>query len=493
MRRFVIAAASFALAGLGTVQAQAAAIHGTARAERLVGTKRADRIDAEGGGVDRIRCRRGRDIVTADAKDKVAADCEVVTVRVSHDPYRNAGSQHQTQVEPDSFAFGSTIVTTFQSGRFFDGGASNIGFSTSTNQGRTWKAGFLPGLTQFSALPGLYPRASDPAVAYDAAHGVWLIASLAFSPGAEAMLISRSANGRAWDLPVTAFRSDADLALDKEWIACDNWPSSPFRGNCYLTYADFGIGRLVTLTSADGGLTWSAPVPMTPKFRGEELNGTQPVARPDGTLVVVYAGRDALLESVSTDGGSSFSPPSTVADIVFSAVRGIRASSLPSVDIDAAGTLFAAWSDCGSRTSCTGDDILLVSSADGRTWSPPVRVPTGKRAAGLSYFVPGLGADPARAGHLGIVYYDLRQCGCRIDAGFIGSKDGGASWSKPQRLDARAIRPSWIARTSLGRMLGDYVSTSFVGGRPLPVLALARPRAGGKLREATFVTRRGIS
>ena len=493
MRFLIVAAAVCVLAGVGAAAARADAVNGTARPELLVGTKRADRIAAEGGGTDRVRCGAGRDVVTADRVDKVAADCEVVSVRASTDPYRNSNSQHQTQVEPDSFAFGSTVVGTFQSGRFFDGGASNIGWTSSTDGGKTWRSGFLPGLTQFSAPPGAFPRVSDPAVAYDAVHGVWLISSLGFSGNVNAMLISRSRDGRGWGLPVTAVRSTTDLGFDKEWIACDNWPASPFRGHCYLTYADFGIGHLMTATSADGGLSWSVPVPSTPQFQGEELNGTQPVVRPDGTLVVVFAGDTDLEQVVSTDGGATFAAPTTVASIVFANVPGIRASPFPSAEVDAAGTIFVAWTDCGARSSCSGDDIRVTHSLDGRTWSAPVRVPTGARQAGHSYFMPGIAADPVTAGHLGITYYEMAACACRIDTSYIGSQDGGATWGKPQRLNARSMKPAWLARTSLGLMLGDYISTSVTGGKPVPVFALASPPSGASLREATFVTTRGLS
>src|SRR5438132_5514598 len=97
-------------------------------------------------------------------------------VQVSSDPYTNPTSNHKTQVEPDTFAFGNTIVSTFQSGRFFDGGASNIGWATSTNGGETWTHGFLPGTTVFATPPGpsKYHRASDASVAYDAKHKVWI-------------------------------------------------------------------------------------------------------------------------------------------------------------------------------------------------------------------------------------------------------------------------------------------------------------------------------
>ena len=67
--------------------------------------------------------------------------------KIIDDPFTNADSQHQTAVEPDTFAFGSTIVAASQVGRFFDGGASGIGFATSTNGGATWTPGSLPGIT----------------------------------------------------------------------------------------------------------------------------------------------------------------------------------------------------------------------------------------------------------------------------------------------------------------------------------------------------------
>ena len=41
----------------------------------------------------------------------------VPLTKLSSDPYTNSTSQHATEVEPDTFAFGSTIVTAFQVGR----------------------------------------------------------------------------------------------------------------------------------------------------------------------------------------------------------------------------------------------------------------------------------------------------------------------------------------------------------------------------------------
>src|SRR3954464_7105304 len=79
------------------------------------------------------------------------ARANVPLTRVSSDPFTNPTSQHATEVEPDTFAHGSTVVGTFQVGRFFSGGSTDIGFVRSGDGGATWGTpGFLPGLT-FSA------------------------------------------------------------------------------------------------------------------------------------------------------------------------------------------------------------------------------------------------------------------------------------------------------------------------------------------------------
>src|SRR6266849_6569119 len=75
----------------------------------------------------------------------VLAFASVTLTQLSSDPFTNSTSQHQTEVEPDTFASGKTFVSTFQVGRFRNGGASDIGFATSTNSGHSFTPGFLPG------------------------------------------------------------------------------------------------------------------------------------------------------------------------------------------------------------------------------------------------------------------------------------------------------------------------------------------------------------
>src|SRR5689334_4789061 len=108
------------------------------------------------------------------------------TTDISTDPFTQATcaasntTNHHTEVEPDSFSNGSTIVAAYQVGRIYDGGACAIGFATSTNNGSTWITGLLPGITKWTVSQGTgpYARATDAAVAYDARHNTWMVSSL---------------------------------------------------------------------------------------------------------------------------------------------------------------------------------------------------------------------------------------------------------------------------------------------------------------------------
>jgi hypothetical protein len=458
----------------------------SASAARIRGTPRADRIQAANGLRDSVSCGAGRDLVTADAVDRVARNCEVVSREISRDPYRNPQGQHETQVEPDSFAFGSSVLAVFQSGRIFNGAAANIGFSVSRNRGVTWTRGFLPGTTPFAAPAGTWPRISDPSVAYDAQHSVWLLASLAVAANTSAILVSRSRDGVHWDAPVAATVAPTlgPLLLDKEWVVCDNGAASPFRGHCYVSYSDFRTNEISTQASTDGGLAWGPPTGAPdaagrPSILGDFAPGVQPVVRPDGMLVILYYDQMRLAAIRSTDGGATYSPAAGIGPARYRSVPRLRVSPLPVAEVDGAGTVYVAWADCAPG-GCSRNSIVMSSSRDGLTWSAAARVPTGNADAEL----PGLAADPAIPGRLALVYYTVS--GSSIDVWFISSRNGGASWTKPQRLSSRSVSFDWIAATDGGLMVGDYMSTSFAGARAVPVFALARHPTGGRLHESMF-------
>jgi hypothetical protein len=475
--------------------------------DALFGGSGADRLATEADSTrDRVACGLGRDVLDADLADAVARDCEVVSRQLSHDPFGEGEAEQGTEVEPDSFARGRVVVAVFQVSRFPDGGALAIGYSTSRNAGRTWRSGLLPGLSRATRPAGAAEYVSDSSVGYDAAHRVWLTAALAGLRAADAVLVSRSRDGVSWRAPVTAFMGRTET-IDKPWIACDNWPESPFRGRCYLSYLDTRWGEIAIRTSVDGGATWSAPVTAASAGNGTELlNGAQPLPRPDGSLLVPYtsiaavpvAREDEIVVVRSDDGGASFGASRHVSVLGGWSIRDLRAPQFVSGDVDASGTVYLAWQGCNAAAGCLSNAIVLSRSADGVTWSRANAVPTTAGPLEVDSFVPGLAVAPGTSGlqaRLALAYHTVTSCSgigeCeRVDVGLVTSADGGRSWTAPQRLNAEPMRLSWLAHTILGRMTGDYISTSFARGRPIPVFALASPPTGHKLNEAIFATTR---
>src|SRR3954462_15533524 len=183
-----------------------------------------------------------------------SAVANVAVTQVSHDIYTDAQAQHNTEVEPDTFAFGSTIVSAFQVGRVSGGGASNIGWARSGDGGATWTHGYLPGITTNGG--GTYGQASDASVAYDAKHNVWLISSLGINGSAVNVLTSRSTDGGlTWSNPVTT----ATGSLGKNGLVSDNTATSPHYGNCYTEYDITSSGDSIRMkTSTSGGATWGS-------------------------------------------------------------------------------------------------------------------------------------------------------------------------------------------------------------------------------------------
>ena len=475
--------------------AAAAAPRGTSGSDTIAGTSAPDRITARGGndfiqvafgGKDRVDCGPGQDVVSADAGDVVATNCEVVSRRLSVDPYTNADSQHETAVEPGSASFGNTVVAVYQLGRRESGASANIGAAVSRNGGRTWTRSTLPGTTVNATPAGPEVAASDPVVAFDAVHNVWLAATLTVEKSFTHVEVAHAADAVQWSPPVQAAGGQV---LDKEWLACDNGASSPFHGRCYLEYTDDQANTTVSQYSTDGGVTWSTPV-----RAGAILVGTQPVIQPNGTLVVVagdYRDEAALSGSMialrSTDGGATFTR-FTVSDLQASDSTPMRAVSLPSVAVDSNGTMYAAWADCRFRTACAANDLVLSTSTDGMTWTPPTRV-----SANGSAFIPGLAADPLHPGTLAVVYaHYYGSCAtkgaCLLGISFEQSHDGGRTWSAPQRLDAQPFFTNWLPQAEGGRMVGDYFSTSYAGSRVVPVFALATTPLNGRFREAIFAS-----
>ena len=422
-----------------------------------------------------------------------AAQAQNSVLKISVDKFTNPDSDHKTEVEPDTFSWGNTIVSTFHVGRrpgSVGWGSAAIGFSTSTDGGKTWTYGYLPGLT-VNYKNGTYYGAADPSVAYDAKHKVWLISSLPLVNPVGDVAVSRSKDGLHWGNPIVIDRTHAD---DKNWTVCDNTPTSPFYGNCYTEWdAAASTGLVLMSTSSDGGLSWTAGKSTADGAVGL---GGQPLVQPNGTVIVPFQGFGNIAAFRSTDGGKTWGASVNVSSIIsHGQAGGFRNPDLPSAEIDAAGKVFVTWSDCRFRSGCSSDDIVVSTTSDGVSWTQPARVPIDPLSSTVDHFIPGIGIDHATSGgtaQLAIVYYfyPVSNCGnsCQLAVGFVTSGDGGKTWTRGKKL-AGPMQLSWLPDSDLGPMVADYISVSYVNGKAFGVFAVARAPSGGLLDEAMYTTK----
>lgn len=420
-------------------------------------------------------------------------------LKISTDNLTNTDSDHKTEVEPDMFAWGNTIVTAFHVGRrpgSVGWGSGDIGFSTSLDGGKTWHYGDLPGLT-VNYKNGTYGAAADPSVAYDAKHGQWLISTLPLAGLSSRsgligdVAVSRSADGLHWGNPINIDKTHLD---DKNWTVCDNTSTSPYYGNCYTEWDQaYGSGDVLMSVSSDGVQTWGPGLASSDHAGGL---GGEPLVQPNGTVIVPFEGGGIDVFS-STSGGASWGKSQQIAMINSHFVAaGLRNPNLPSAAMDGAGNVYVVWSDCRFRSKCAENDIVMSTSADGKTWSAVTRIPIDATASTIDHFIPGIGADPTTSGanaHLTIVYYYYPKASCttstcQLDVGFTTSTDGGATWTAGKKI-AGPMSLSWLPNSDNGPMVADYIGVSYSNGSPYGVFAVAQALNGTTYNESMYTTK----
>ena len=423
----------------------------------------------------------------------IPAGAQSIFRQLSQDSFSGGPGQHQSEVEPGAFAYGSTIVAAFQVSRVFGGGGMDVGWATSTNAGISWTNGYLPGLTQWYKSNGsTYGAASDPSVAYDLKHGVWIINTIPIAGGVD-VAVSRSTDGLHWDNPVFVSKpGDAD----KNWIICDNTSTSPYFGNCYVGWDN---AEIQMCTSSDGGLTWSAPKATAGFDVGLGIN---PVVQPNGNVVVGFYSYNSgeMAAFMSTNGGQSWNASVNIASAPsHGEAGGLRSPGLPSTAVDGAGTVYVSWPDCRFESGCNANDIVYSSSSDGIHWISVVRVPIDPIGSGVDHFIHGMGIDPKTSGssaHMAITYYyyPVSNCGnsCTLFAGYTQSSNGGTTWTAGRQISP-GMQLSWLPNSQNGLMVADYIATVFpAGGRAFPIFVIANPRNGSLYQQAVYTAGYGF-
>ncbi len=447
--------------------------------------------------------------ITTSAEARPAIDLQLV----SQDPFHNRGYEHRSEVEPDVVAHGRTVVATYQVGRAAEGGSVAIGVATSTDDGRSWSDRILPGAS--AATGGRYERASDPSVSYGAQGQGWLVGFLGLTltgrfqiPSHTAVLVARSQDGSSFARPLVVASAPHGVVFDKPWVTCDDHPSSPYFGRCYALWDELGLRRgpydvVLASTSPDGGRHWSPPVRTADRAQGF---GVIPLVRSDGTVTVVYRNIQHPLQPMiaafaSSNGGRSWGDSSAISTVRRSPRElPVRDPGFPSAAIGPRDSLYVAWSDCRFERSCAVDDLVVSTSSDGKTWTPPEVAVRADPVTATSLVTPGLAVDPrGRQSRAAIVFYAVggQRCSkfgppsvCSVSVGYASSRRG--RWGAPIALGWR-MRPSWFPCTPAGCMWGDYVAATFLrDGRVATMLPLAK-RPAHELDVAMYAPTGGLS
>lgn len=250
-------------------------------------------------------------------------------------------------------------------------------------------------------------------------------------------IASSTDGGLHWTTPsMIDFRSSGDFFADKEWVAAGA------DGQVYVTWTRFyqgprGLGYvkspIMISASSDAGKTWTSPKEVSDATRPFN-QGSAPVVGPDGTLYVGYEATDPAtgyttdqqVVASSTDQGRTFTqhPIARAFDDLSCypiqrpgaqdrqtlSFEQFRINSYPSLALDPSnGHLAMVWADdegagnCGTQDptftgAATSNQVKLVTSANGSSWSSPRTITTG--AADKVY--PSVGAN---AGRIVVGYY----------------------------------------------------------------------------------------
>ena len=302
--------------------------------------------------------------------------------------------------------------------------------------------------------------------------------------------ISYSDNlGDTWTTKLVAPNPGSMCDKNHMWI--DNSITSPYEGNLYVAWTNFGgsyDSEIGIARSTNDGVNWSSPLAISTAVNaGSHNQGVNLQTGPDGQVYALWAIYDswpsdecALGFARSLDGGATFQP----ATRIITNIRGIRTTethknhrvnSFPAMAVDISngpnrGTIYAVWANIGIPGVNTGSGIdvyMIKSTNQGTTWSTPVRVNQDPFGLGKQHYFPWITCDP-KSGTLSVIFYDDRNVTatkCEVFA--ANSRDGGETWEDFKISDV-SFTPQPIPGLASSYM-GDYLGITAMNRKVYPV------------------------
>jgi PKD repeat protein len=327
-------------------------------------------------------------------------------------------------------------------------------------------------------------NSGDPATAIN--HAGRQFVNYIDDPGGQG--IAYSDNGTTWSTATIA-ANPGDLA-DKNHMWIDNKTTSPYVGNLYTAWTDFGGTydyQVVLSRSTNNGLTWSSKIPISGLTVAPFNHGVNVQTGPLGQVYVcwaTYASTSTITEtgigfSKSLDGGATFNAAANVISNIkgirsTGVLKNMRVNSFPVMAVDISegpnkGNIYIVWTNIGTPGTNTGTNksvYLIRSTNGGTTWSTPIRVNQGTFADGKESYSPWITCDP-ETGNLSVVFYDDRNTASTACEAWVSvSLDAGNTWSDFRVSDV-SFTPTAIPGLASSYM-GDYLGITSKGGRVYP-------------------------
>lgn len=387
----------------------------------------------------------------------------------------------------------------------------------STNTGATFSAGTA------AVVPATHTMAGDPSLAFDSQgrlfwtylgqrtdNGNLDVFVAQANPTTGAILAGYPVNVTAGaGLPASA----AGNCHDKEWLAADRFPGSPFQDQLYVVWTRFtgaactGPTVVHTTFSANQGLTWSVALTVSVAAEGFVWPSHNAVA-PNGDVYVAYHSQptftgnnpDGITGQVfvlrSTDGGGSYPQKTTAytagnADITFNvqtapATRTLNGSAswaqgsaqawvLPDPINPNNVYVIAADDPTNTQHGVGFDDAnvyLVRSTNQGVAWGAPVQMNGGP--VGTTQFFPTAAiADGSQC--LVVTWYDTRANATNAGGNFLldlflrASPDGGLTFGPEIQINDVPFDPDLGAPTRFAGppatlRIGEYNGVAVADG-----------------------------
>lgn len=340
------------------------------------------------------------------------------------------------------------------------------GYYVSQDGGATWFGS--------NGMPDGVGTYGDPTTAVDGAGNLFMEAMNNLGPTGYKVFKSTD-KGTSWAPPVSSTYSP--VSFDKEMMAIDNMPGSPYYGNVYTAWTDFTGGYSVRFNrSTNAGASYNPNI----TIRNNWGQGTNVQTGPAGQVYVCWANygtgtypANGIGFTRSFDGGSTFNDLTPV--FAFNGIRvsgtnpifnNTRVNDFPSMAVDKScgpfrGRIYIAYAGHqGGTTTAKGVIYVRYSDNQGSTWSAAneVSIPAGRQ----NWF-PWITVDDA-SGTVSVAYLTFdTSSGFTTNTYLAYSFDWGSSWNNVKVSDVGHTVAS-IPGFATG-YCGDYIANTAYGNR----------------------------